>query len=114
MGISDWSADVCSSDLVRSSSAEMMNMPTMVTGSELDSTPSTSPGVSSCVASSTATAIATTISGLQLSLTRSEERRVGKEYVSTCKSRWSPYTYKKKMNTLTHHHEFNTQHNTFN
>src|SRR3546814_7237458 len=27
---------------------------------------------------------------------RSEERRVGKECVSTCRSRWSPYPYKKK------------------
>src|SRR3546814_19596820 len=26
---------------------------------------------------------------------RSEERRVGKECVSTCRSRWSPYNYKK-------------------
>src|SRR3546814_17196914 len=26
---------------------------------------------------------------------RSEERRVGKECVSTCRSRWSPYHYKK-------------------
>src|SRR3546814_19094622 len=26
---------------------------------------------------------------------RSEERRVGKEYVSTCRSRWSPYHSKK-------------------
>src|SRR3546814_11303907 len=25
---------------------------------------------------------------------RSEERRVGKEWVSTCRSRWWPYTYK--------------------
>src|SRR3546814_882068 len=30
---------------------------------------------------------------------RSEERRVGKECVSTCRSRWSPYHYKKKQNT---------------
>src|SRR3546814_20341312 len=30
---------------------------------------------------------------------RSEERRVGKECVSTCRSRWSPYHYKK--NTCT-------------
>src|SRR3546814_19078396 len=30
---------------------------------------------------------------------RSEERRVGKECVSTCRSRGSPYTYKKKTNT---------------
>src|SRR3546814_14473322 len=27
---------------------------------------------------------------------RSEESRVGKECVSTCRSRWSPYHYKKK------------------
>ena len=27
----------------------------------------------------------------QPSMTRSEERRVGKECVSTCRSRWSPY-----------------------
>src|SRR3546814_18802635 len=29
--------------------------------------------------------------------TRSEARRVGKECVSTCRSRWSPYTNKKKQ-----------------
>src|SRR3546814_12118422 len=29
-------------------------------------------------------------------LIRSEERRVGKECVSTCRSRWSPYHEKKK------------------
>src|SRR3546814_19537468 len=31
---------------------------------------------------------------------RSEERRVGKECVSTCRSRWTPYTYKKKRSIL--------------
>src|SRR3546814_17725606 len=30
---------------------------------------------------------------------RSEERRVGKECVSTCRSRWSPYHLKKKKDT---------------
>src|SRR3546814_11267399 len=30
--------------------------------------------------------------------TRSEERRVGKECVSTCRSRWSPFHSKKKKN----------------
>src|SRR3546814_12788179 len=29
-------------------------------------------------------------------IVRSEERRVGKECVSTCRSRWSPYNYKTK------------------
>src|SRR3546814_17450488 len=32
---------------------------------------------------------------------RSEERRVGKECVSKCRSRWSPYHYKKKKNNKT-------------
>src|SRR3546814_16001099 len=32
---------------------------------------------------------------------RSEERRVGKECVSTCRSRWSPYHYKKKQYNYT-------------
>src|SRR3546814_19223423 len=31
---------------------------------------------------------------------RSEERRVGKECVSTCRSRWSPYHYKKNKYQL--------------
>src|SRR3546814_14944098 len=31
---------------------------------------------------------------------RSEERRVGKECVSTCRSRWSPYHSKKTMTKL--------------
>src|SRR3546814_13424419 len=32
-------------------------------------------------------------------LARSEERRVGKECVSTCRSRWSPYHEKQKKET---------------
>src|SRR3546814_16310446 len=31
---------------------------------------------------------------------RSEERRVGKECVSTCRSRWSPYHNKKKQKDI--------------
>src|SRR3546814_20001060 len=33
---------------------------------------------------------------------RSEERRVGKECVSTCRSRWSPYHEKKQTRTTNH------------
>src|SRR3546814_10795047 len=33
-------------------------------------------------------------------VSRSEERRVGKECVSTCRSRWSPYHKKKKENQV--------------
>src|SRR3546814_14107720 len=35
---------------------------------------------------------------------RSEERRVGKECVSTCKYRWSRYRYIKKKSLLTRTH----------
>src|SRR3546814_12943408 len=34
--------------------------------------------------------------GIEVGPDRSEERRVGKECVSTCRSRWSPYHNKKK------------------
>src|SRR3546814_13261651 len=34
---------------------------------------------------------------------RSEERRVGKECVSTCRSRWAPYHSEKTHNKLTKH-----------
>src|SRR3546814_11977369 len=39
---------------------------------------------------------------------RSAERRVGKECVSTCRTRWSPYHEKKKTRAPTHH---TTEHN---
>src|SRR3546814_13446806 len=34
---------------------------------------------------------------------RSEERRVGKECVSTCRSRWPPYPYKKNPRQTKYH-----------
>src|SRR3546814_14457962 len=40
-------------------------------------------------------------------MARSEERRVGKECVSTCNSRWSPYHKNKKMMKTTHYREIN-------
>src|SRR3546814_20413615 len=36
---------------------------------------------------------------------RSEERRVGKECVSTCRYRWSPFHYKKKTKKKTSNHK---------
>src|SRR3546814_8131298 len=60
MRISDWSSDVCSSDL-------------------------SAPTPTRC-ASRTRSA-----GRNHLRSARSEERRVGKECVSTCRSRWSPY-----------------------
>src|SRR3546814_19675192 len=40
-----------------------------------------------------------------LAAVRSEERRVGKECVSTCRSRWSPYHSKKKKNKSKSEHK---------
>src|SRR3546814_18571288 len=45
------------------------------------------------------------VSAMRVVQARSEERRVGKECVSTCRSRWSPYHSKKKKtdtNSKTH------------
>src|SRR3546814_18514873 len=41
--------------------------------------------------------------------TRSEERRVGKECVSTCRSRWSPYHSKKKQSKHHELHRYTTE-----
>src|SRR3546814_2830204 len=72
MRISDWSSDVCSSDL--SSSSKISRRPR-----ENHDLPSVKEQHSdtTCVSAG--------------SHARSEERRVGKECVSTCRSRWSPY-----------------------
>src|SRR3546814_9655439 len=68
MRISDWSSDVCSSDLnplvAAAGRVTVAEVEDMVDA--LDPDDVVTPG-------------------------RSEERRVGKECVSTCRSRWSPY-----------------------
>src|SRR3546814_2126931 len=67
MRISDWSSDVCSSDLLvhnppdRDLVARQSNFDETLRGR------------------------------IDAAFPRSEERRVGKECVSTCRSRWSPY-----------------------
>src|SRR3546814_1321441 len=65
MRISDWSSDVCSSDLYLRTT---YNQP-------VDS-----------IQNPTNWRLPRSLKNL-----RSEERRVGKECVSTCRSRWSPY-----------------------
>src|SRR3546814_5205990 len=77
MRISDWSSDVCSSDLSparRISPLQVTKSSGLISGNGKSRAP---PAASSacCFDSSR----------------RSEERRVGKECVSTCRSRWSPY-----------------------
>src|SRR3546814_1159625 len=70
MRISDWSSDVCSSDLNLDPARGARLGEDMPRISPLALLP---PG------------------RLPAVLLRSEERRVGKECVSTCRSRWSPY-----------------------
>src|SRR3546814_15543916 len=50
--------------------------------------------VDPAVSSAVFVTLLTDIMGLFLFLGRSEERRVGKECVSTCRFRWSTYAYK--------------------
>src|SRR3546814_6003486 len=70
MRISDWSSDVCSSDL---------SFPLGVQHAETYVAPC-------AVLVGDAAHVIHPLAGQ-----RSEERRVGKECVSTCRSRWSPY-----------------------
>src|SRR3546814_16634747 len=50
----------------------------------------------SAVPAQASVASAQKAAGKRARFVRSEERRVGKEWVSTCRSRWSPYHLKKK------------------
>src|SRR3546814_9960170 len=66
MRISDWSSDVCSSDLYFEVNSALLSRTQVY---ELQHLQPEEVAV----------------------IVRSEERRVGKECVSTCRSRWSPY-----------------------
>src|SRR3546814_19246832 len=83
MRISDWSSDVCSSDLLRRDDLLRAVQP----GSRATQRQSSWAGVESVRPRQIKT----------LDPLRSEERRVGKECVSTCRSRWSTYHSKKKI-----------------
>src|SRR3546814_5728501 len=74
MRISDWSSDVCSSDLTSK----------LVRSQSIDS--QYSANSKHCAGWYKEGTLE-----LQWRAKRSEERRVGKECVSTCRSRWSPY-----------------------
>src|SRR3546814_4081623 len=82
MRISDWSSDVCSSDLreCKTCLSQKSNLCTSIRSTQgqglvPDGTSRFSLGGQM----------------LYHYMGRSEERRVGKECVSTCRSRWSPY-----------------------
>src|SRR3546814_11935419 len=87
MRISDWSSDVCSSDLTSAPVAMLDDdrprahwSEVLILAEQLAAEPRLIP--------------ADPVDD------RSEERRVGKECVSTCRSRWSPYHYKKKKTKM--------------
>src|SRR3546814_5713987 len=88
MRISDWSSDVCSSDLLDEARAELLQC----RREALAGTPRT-PGLAEGMErrqlrdADEAGCDAVILEREQ----RSEERRVGNECVSTCRSRWSPY-----------------------
>src|SRR3546814_9476572 len=86
MRISDWSSDVCSSDL--HAPARSRHRPPVVAAH-----------AARCAATCRHPSFHFVLlghGGAGVPAFRSEERRVGKECVSTCRSRWSPYHYKKK------------------
>src|SRR3546814_2521775 len=72
MRISDWSSDVCSSDLVDAAGSRQAG------AEDGGDEARRHQGFKHCARD-------------HRELRRSEERRVGKECVSTCRSRWSPY-----------------------
>src|SRR3546814_8234280 len=102
MRISDWSSDVCSSDLWRDVMLAIHDgarppapkrpervVPQRVAFTGTAEQPRTDYFIAGTVQTRIATAPAT---ARRPHITnRSEERRVGKECVSTCRSRWSPY-----------------------
>src|SRR3546814_8900352 len=75
MRISDWSSDVCSSDLMGDLEPRLLML--------IDDEPAQSRLISALASREGWRTI--------IARDRSEERRVGKECVSTCRSRWSPY-----------------------
>src|SRR3546814_11249388 len=100
MRISDWSSDVCSSDLTDQAEAERGGNQIQQHGHGRSSQDAAAPPPrpqSRRRALSTTTRdepdmAAAAISGVaKPAIARSEERRVGKECVSKCRTRWSPY-----------------------
>src|SRR3546814_19743541 len=106
MRISDWSSDVCSSDLLLDYPFECTRaVNNLILGGVFDDFPNLKVYVSHGggfipYQFGRIKTFAGLISGVRCQK-RSEERRVGKECVSTCRSRWSPSHSKKKKNLQT-------------
>src|SRR3546814_6091452 len=87
MRISDWSSDVCSSDL------QILHrlVPGILVLRHAFQRPLQVVSNGQKVANNRRGGIFQAVLAVALGTARSEERRVGKECVSTCRSRWSPY-----------------------
>src|SRR3546814_16724543 len=94
MRISDWSSDVCSSDLGGITTMIQFTTKRLLGGMLGAALLAAMPGTG--FAQKKFVTIGT---GGVTGVYRSEERRVGKECVSTCRSRWSPFHLKKKTIT---------------
>src|SRR3546814_2853294 len=91
MRISDWSSDVCSSDLFPSIGSMPVReiTPTHVLDILQKTAKRGAPTVAAEARRTMSAVFEFAVATLRAD--RSEERRVGKECVSTCRSRWSPY-----------------------
>src|SRR3546814_2833941 len=88
MRISDWSSDVCSSDLFQRADLRRLLVNACLWATELEA------AIPQQVDVSFVSAYAPTLFGFdefKRGQFRSEERRVGKECVSTCRCRWTRY-----------------------
>src|SRR3546814_8246190 len=93
MRISDWSSDVCSSDLGASHNpAGYLGLHMCLLRGDVEAAAGHRQGPLGCGQNEDRAAGADRHLGSALvrAQDRSEERRVGKECVSTCRSRWSP------------------------
>src|SRR3546814_9390774 len=88
MRISDWSSDVCSSDLQH---LERKAKHPDEARRRKDSDECLPHRVSLRLRNTVSLAVIAASSAASIGSRRSEERRVGKECVSTCSSRWSTY-----------------------
>src|SRR3546814_18058270 len=97
MRISDWSSDVCSSDLLNRELRVTKLQYSVQTGIQLDQVTDEQlrDGTGFSVTRNETVKAASARSSVKYDL-RSEERSVGNECVSPCRSRWSPFHYKKK------------------
>src|SRR3546814_15596103 len=96
MRISDWSSDVCSSDLTANAQDMAAGEASGLTSAMLDRLRLDETRLGAIAAAVDAVAalpdpVGAEIDRVERPNGRSEERRVGKERVSTCRCRWSRY-----------------------